>query len=74
MIKIENTDVMGWDAAIRGMRNPMNSWENSDSNYRPILASRCNTCTSYLLNNCDNCEVYKHVSYTHQTLPTKLEV
>jgi hypothetical protein len=59
MIKIENTDVMGWDAAIRGMRNPMNSWENSDSNYRPILASRCNTCTSYLLDNCDNCEVYK---------------
>lgn len=62
MIKIENTEVMGWDAAIRGMRNPMNSWENSDSNYRPILASRCNTCTSYLLDNwddCDNCEVYK---------------
>lgn len=59
MIKIENTEVMGWDAAIRGMRNPMNSWENSDSNYRPILASRCDTCTSYLLNNCDNCEVYK---------------
>lgn len=59
MIKIENTEVMGWEAAIRGMRNPMNSWENSDSNYRPILASRCDTCTSYLLNNCDNCEVYK---------------
>lgn len=31
MIKIENTEVMGWDAAIRGMRNPMNSWEKSDS-------------------------------------------
>ena len=59
MIKIENTEVMGWDAAIRGMRNPMNSWETSDSNYRPILASRCDTCTSYLLNNCDNYEVYK---------------
>lgn len=59
MIKIENTEVMGWDAAIRGMRNPMNSWRKSDSNYRPILASRCDTCTSYLLNNCDNCEVYK---------------
>ena len=62
MIKIENTEVMGWDAAIRGMRNPMNSWEKSDSNYRLILASRCDTCTSYLLNNCDdcdNCEVYK---------------
>ena len=26
MIKIENVDVYGWEAAIRGMRNPMNSW------------------------------------------------
>ena len=62
MIKIENTEVMGWEAAIRGMRNPMNSWEKSDSNYRPILASRCDTCTSYLLDNwddCDNCDVHK---------------
>lgn len=31
MIKFENTEVMGWGAAIRGMRNPMNSWEKSDS-------------------------------------------
>ena len=31
MIKIENTDVVGWEHAIRGMRNPMNSWEKSDS-------------------------------------------
>ena len=31
MLKIENTDVVGWEAAIRGMRNPMNSWNNSDS-------------------------------------------
>ena len=31
MIKIEKTDVYGWDAAIRGMRNPMNSWDKSDS-------------------------------------------
>lgn len=31
MLKIENTEVTGWEAAIRGMRNPMNSWENSDS-------------------------------------------
>ena len=62
MLKIENTEVMGWEAAIRGMRNPMNSWEKSDSNYRPILASRCDTCTSYLLDNwddCDHCEVHK---------------
>lgn len=33
MIKIENVDVSGLEAAIRGMRNPMNSWEKSDSNW-----------------------------------------
>ena len=33
MIKLENTDVVGWEHAIRGMRNPMNSWEKSDSGY-----------------------------------------
>ena len=32
MIKIENVEVYGWESAIRGMRNPMNSWSKSDSN------------------------------------------
>lgn len=31
MIKLENTEVVGWEAAIRGMRNPKNSWDRSDS-------------------------------------------
>lgn len=31
MIKIENVDVYGWEAAIRGARNPMNSWDKSDT-------------------------------------------
>ena len=31
MLKISNFEVMGWEHAIRGMRNPMNSWEKSDS-------------------------------------------
>lgn len=31
MIKIKNTDIYGFEAAIRGMRNPWNSWEKSDS-------------------------------------------
>ena len=35
MLKIENTEVMGLEAAIRGMRNPMNSWEKSDSVFWP---------------------------------------
>lgn len=33
MIKIEKVDVFGWDSAIRGMRNPMNSWDKGDSYY-----------------------------------------
>lgn len=31
MIKFEKTDVIGWEHAIRGMRNPLNSWDMSDS-------------------------------------------
>lgn len=33
MIKIENAEVFGWEAAIRGMRNPMNSWDKSDTRW-----------------------------------------
>ena len=31
MLEVSNIDVVGWEPAIRGMRNPMNSWERSDS-------------------------------------------
>lgn len=44
MIKIENTDVYGFEAAIRGMRNPLNSWEKSDSTYCKGRSSVCDTC------------------------------
>ena len=37
MIKIENTEVYGFEAAIRGMRNPMNSWSRSDSDCKTII-------------------------------------
>ena len=33
MIKLENIEVVGWEHAIRGMRNPLNSWEKSDSEF-----------------------------------------
>lgn len=33
MLKIENTEVVGWEHAIRGMRNPLNSWAKSDSEF-----------------------------------------
>ena len=45
MLKIEKTEVVGWEAAIRGMRNPMNSWEQSDSAYcHRDLVRDCTTC------------------------------
>lgn len=33
MLKVENVEVFGWEHAIRGMRNPKNSWAKSDSHY-----------------------------------------
>ena len=65
MLKIENFEVMGWEHAIRGMRNPMNSWDKSDSDYRPILCKRCDNCMSYQLGHwedCEKCEVWKIAS------------
>lgn len=48
MIKLENTEVMGWEAAIRGMRNPMNSWEKSDTDwYDPVDKEDAKTCIDY---------------------------
>ena len=45
MIKIENYEVMGWEHAIRGMRNPMNSWEKSDSEfYRDVDCGNYESC------------------------------
>lgn len=40
MLKIENTEVMGWEHAIRGMRNPKNSWEKSDSGYCDAIGDK----------------------------------
>lgn len=40
MLKIENTEVIGWEHAIRGMRNPKNSWEKTDS-YPAVDCGKC---------------------------------
>lgn len=38
MLKIEKTETYGWEAAVRGMRNPMNSWDKSDSyDHSPMM-------------------------------------
>lgn len=52
MIKIEHTEVFGFDAAIRGMRNPMNSWDKSDSVF---YYQDCGSCLHSLE---DNCQLY----------------
>jgi hypothetical protein len=44
MLKIENAEIVGWEHAIRGMRNPMNSWENSDSFIPCWQKTKCHEC------------------------------
>ena len=61
MLKLENTDVFGWESAIRGMRNPMNSWDKSDSFWCihqtnitiDELDKTCGNCPKG-----DNCDIY----------------
>lgn len=54
MLKIENAEVFGWEHAIRGMRNPMNSWEKSDS--RMVYCDgECSSCDAYELFSDDSC-------------------
>lgn len=55
MIKLEKTDVYGWEAAIRGMRNPMNSWERSDSHY----------CTATCSDECIGCDSFMQLDGAH---------
>ncbi len=45
MIKVENIEVFGWKAAIRGMRNPVNSWAKSDS-HRCEKGVGCDYCAN----------------------------
>jgi len=40
MLKIENAETYGWETAIRGMRNPMNSWDKSDSRWDNDIPGR----------------------------------
>ena len=51
MIKIEHVETLGWEAAIRGMRNPMNSWEKSDSCTKG--SCWCNEFCGEPIANCD---------------------
>lgn len=56
MIKFEHPEVWGWKHAIRGMRNPLNSWDKSDSGWctenAPVI--QCKNCM-YYDNHYDDC-------------------
>lgn len=48
MIKFENTEVFGWGAAIRGMRNPMNSWHLGDTDWFDVSDDRASESNRWL--------------------------
>ena len=51
MIKLENTEVMGWEAVIRGMRNPLNSWNKSDTSVCVVKdEDECKECDAFRKN------------------------
>lgn len=63
MLKIENTEVTGWEAAIRGMRNPMNSWEKGDSGHCLTHGpDHCSECV-YASNGCTASEADLNTRY-----------
>lgn len=59
MIKVSNIEVWGWRHAIRGMRNPLNSWDRSDSSfYRDLecgkkLVPSCEVCKEFSEKRCE---------------------
>ena len=68
MINIENVEVVGWESAIRGTRNPMNSWDKSDSFVckddlgeltSEEIEAICGNCTKGI-NKCDIYDKYPH--------------
>ena len=61
MIKIERTETYGWEAAVRGMRNPMNSWDKSDSHYCWETQYPGSWYFGCELNSDHNCRVDKYI-------------
>ena len=69
MIKVENIAVYNFSGAFRGLRNPMNSWDKSDSHY--CYETDCNTCSSAFVDKehgsiiCENSLVYNNKCMTY---------
>lgn len=72
MIKIENVETCGWEAAIRGMRNPKNSWAKSDSGicFDTIACHTCRADRNHCKSRMENKEFV--VGYDDMNLMTRL--
>lgn len=69
MIKLERTSVMNFENALRGMRNPMNSWDKSDSYYS---CENCE-CQTRCAENCTYCDFAK-VGRVYEIGPNDLDL
>ena len=69
MIKIENAEVLGWEAAIRGMRNPLNSWDKSDSDNSCPMSYDNGGCDC-----CDYCSINFQVGHNDKDLMKRLRL
>jgi hypothetical protein len=65
-MKIDKIEVYGWEAAIRGMRNPMNSWAKSDSKYfdgcTEIGVNDLNLMQKLVLAGTEHCKFMRYIT------------
>lgn len=72
MIKLENFEVVGWDAAIRGMRNPMNSWDKSDTDWFYVSDENIEDAANYIEQDSSEPHLYKLIGHNDLDLMMRL--
>ena len=58
MLKIEKTEIYGWEAALRGMRNPKNSWDRSDTVMKSTILKAEEIASGVTVYNQEYCALY----------------
>lgn len=72
MIKLENFEVVGWDAAIRGTRNPMNSWDKSDTDWFYVSDENKEDAANYIEQDSSEPHLYKLIGHNDLDLMMRL--
>lgn len=72
MIKIQNVEVVGWEAAIRGMRNPKNSWDRSDTDWYYVSDENKEDATNYIEQDSSEPHLYKLIGHNDLELMNSL--